>query len=162
MRACQTYPALHFSPFPVPPVTSTALLLPLLSRFAILARVSPGPLPVLTSNPPAVCAINLSSTPSPLLPCPSCPIRFAAFFPPFLQLPVLTSNPPALPVSEFPFIIAYAPTEPILRLTRAVIQPIGGVDIAPIVWLALISFLNEILLGQQGLLVLIANQESLL
>ncbi|CAI5531364.1 unnamed protein product [Closterium sp. Naga37s-1] len=59
-------------------------------------------------------------------------------------------------VSEFPF------TEPILRLTRAVIQPIGGVDIAPIVWLALISFLNEILLGQQGLLVLIANQESLL
>ncbi|CAI7799574.1 unnamed protein product [Closterium sp. NIES-54] len=77
-------------------------------------------------------------------------------------LRIVMSWYPQLPVSEFPFIIAYAPTEPILRITRALIQPIGGVDIAPIVWLALISFLNEILLGQQGLLVLIANQESLL
>ncbi|CAI5465620.1 unnamed protein product [Closterium sp. Yama58-4] len=77
-------------------------------------------------------------------------------------LRIVMSWYPQLPVSEFPFVIAYAPTEPILRITRAIIQPIGGVDIAPIVWLALISFLNEILLGQQGLLVLIANQESLL
>ncbi|GJP52443.1 hypothetical protein CLOM_g11556 [Closterium sp. NIES-68] len=77
-------------------------------------------------------------------------------------LRIVMSWYPQLPVSEFPFIIAYAPTEPILRITRTIIQPIGGVDIAPIVWLALISFLNEILLGQQGLLVLIANQQSLL
>eukprot|EP00475_Leptophrys_vorax_P041533 TRINITY_DN78301_c0_g1_i1.p1 TRINITY_DN78301_c0_g1~~TRINITY_DN78301_c0_g1_i1.p1 ORF type:complete len:230 (+),score=26.04 TRINITY_DN78301_c0_g1_i1:393-1082(+) len=69
---------------------------------------------------------------------------------------------PQLPVTEMPYVLVYAPTEPILRLTRAVIQPVGGVDISAIVWLAIVSFLNEILLGQQGLLVLIAEQQAIM
>jgi len=32
------------------------------------------------------------------------------------------------------------------------------VDVSPIVWVALISFLNEVLLGKQGILVLLASK----
>ncbi len=45
-----------------------------------------------------------------------------------------------------------APTEPLLAPTRRLIQPIGGVDVAPVVWVGLISLLRELLVGQQGLL----------
>ncbi|PWA74319.1 hypothetical protein CTI12_AA252920 [Artemisia annua] len=65
---------------------------------------------------------------------------------------------PKLPVGKFPYVVAYAPTEPILTLTRKVIPPLGGVDVTPVVWFGLISFLNEILVGPQGLLVLLSQQ----
>ncbi|XP_039061004.1 protein COFACTOR ASSEMBLY OF COMPLEX C SUBUNIT B CCB3, chloroplastic-like isoform X2 [Hibiscus syriacus] len=67
---------------------------------------------------------------------------------------------PKLPVDKFPYVIAYAPTEPFLIATRKVIRPLGGVDVTPVVWFGLVSFLNEILLGPQGLLVLISQQVS--
>ncbi|KAK4761245.1 hypothetical protein SAY87_006138 [Trapa incisa] len=67
---------------------------------------------------------------------------------------------PKLPVGKFPYVIAYAPTEPILIPTRKVIPPLGGVDVTPVVWFGLISFLNEILVGPQGLLVLLSQQVS--
>ena len=44
------------------------------------------------------------------------------------------------------------PTEPVLALSRRVIAPIGGVDVTPVIWVGLISFLRELLVGQQGLL----------
>ena len=44
-----------------------------------------------------------------------------------------------------------APTEPLLAPTRRLIQPIGGVDVTPVVWVGLISLLRELLVGQQGL-----------
>jgi YggT family protein len=44
------------------------------------------------------------------------------------------------------------PTEPLLAPTRRLIQPIGGVDVAPVVWVGLITLLRELLVGQQGLL----------
>ncbi|OVA05741.1 Uncharacterized protein family Ycf19 [Macleaya cordata] len=65
---------------------------------------------------------------------------------------------PKLPVGKFPYVIAYAPTEPILSPTRKLIPPLGGVDVTPVVWFGLISFMNEILLGPQGLLVLLSQQ----
>lgn len=65
---------------------------------------------------------------------------------------------PKLPVGKFPYVLAYAPTEPILTVTRKVIPPLGGVDVTPVVWFGLISFLNEILVGPQGLLVLLSQQ----
>lgn len=34
----------------------------------------------------------------------------------------------------------------------------SGVDVTPVVWFALLSFLNEILLGRQGLLVLLSEK----
>ncbi|XP_062112974.1 protein COFACTOR ASSEMBLY OF COMPLEX C SUBUNIT B CCB3, chloroplastic [Humulus lupulus] len=67
---------------------------------------------------------------------------------------------PKLPVGKFPYVLAYAPTEPILVVTRKLIPPLGGVDVTPVVWFGLISFLNEILVGPQGLLVLLSQQVS--
>ncbi|KAL7000606.1 hypothetical protein U1Q18_001758 [Sarracenia purpurea var. burkii] len=65
---------------------------------------------------------------------------------------------PKLPVEKFPYVVAYAPTEPLLVPTRKLIPPLGGVDVTPVVWFGLISFLNEILVGPQGLLVLLSQQ----
>ena len=44
------------------------------------------------------------------------------------------------------------PSNYILNLTRKIIPPIGGVDVGPIIWIGVISFLREILVGQQGLI----------
>ncbi|CAA6666983.1 unnamed protein product [Spirodela intermedia] len=52
----------------------------------------------------------------------------------------------------------YPKLPPLLFLTRKVIPPLGGVDVTPVVWFGLISFLNEILVGPQGLLVLLSRQ----
>ncbi|KAL8139901.1 hypothetical protein V2J09_005922 [Rumex salicifolius] len=88
-----------------------------------------------------------------------------AFIGPFLSafsflfiIRIVMSWYPKLPVSKFPYVLAYAPTEPILIPTRKVIPPLGGVDVTPVVWFGLLSFLNEILVGPQGLLVLISQQ----
>lgn len=67
---------------------------------------------------------------------------------------------PRLPVTEFPYVVAYAPTEPLLAATRRVIPPLGGVDVTPVVWFGLVSFLSEILVGPQGLLVLLSQQQQ--
>lgn len=73
-------------------------------------------------------------------------------------LRIVMSWYPKLPVGKFPYVIAYAPTEPLLIPTRKVIPPLAGVDVTPVVWFGLISFLNEILVGPQGLLVLLSQQ----
>ncbi|KAK9113240.1 hypothetical protein Scep_020759 [Stephania cephalantha] len=73
-------------------------------------------------------------------------------------LRIIMSWYPKLPVEKFPYLIAYAPTEPLLIITRKVIPPLGGVDVTPVVWFGIISFLNEILVGPQGLLVLLSQQ----
>ena len=44
------------------------------------------------------------------------------------------------------------PTSSILNVTRKLIPPIGGVDVGPVIWIGIISFLREILVGQQGLI----------
>ena len=43
---------------------------------------------------------------------------------------------------------------------RKIIPPIGGVDVGPVIWVGIISFLREILVGQQGLIKL-AIQRSI-
>ena len=48
--------------------------------------------------------------------------------------------------------IIYLPTEPFLALTRKIVNPIGGVDVTPIIWVGLTSLFRELFLGQQGLL----------
>jgi len=53
------------------------------------------------------------------------------------------------------------PTSSVLNFTRKLIPPIGGVDVGPVVWIGIISFLREILVGQQGLIKL-AIQKSML
>jgi YggT family protein len=46
------------------------------------------------------------------------------------------------------------PTEGLLRSVRNIVPPAFGVDITPVFWLAIFTFLHEILLGQQGLLIM--------
>jgi YggT family protein len=97
---------------------------------------------------------------------------------------------PNIKDDAFPWLLVYAPTEPLLAPTRKLITPVGcgaarallgegstradartheppadartlarsGVDVSPIVWVAAISFTNEILLGKQGLLVLLSQK----
>ena len=50
------------------------------------------------------------------------------------------------------WLLVSIPTNSILNLTRKVIPPIGGVDVSPVIWIGIISFLREILVGQQGLI----------
>lgn len=65
---------------------------------------------------------------------------------------------PEIKDNAFPWVLAYLPTEPLMRFMRKVVPPVGGVDISAVVWFALLSFINEILIGPQGLLVLLARQ----
>ena len=44
------------------------------------------------------------------------------------------------------------PTEPLLRLSRKLVAPIGGVDVTPVIWVGLVSLVRELLVGQQGVL----------
>ncbi|GAA0156034.1 hypothetical protein LIER_38204 [Lithospermum erythrorhizon] len=73
-------------------------------------------------------------------------------------LRIVMSWYPKLPVEKFPYVIAYVPTEPLLAPTRKLIPPLAGVDVTPVVWFGLLSFLNEILVGPQGLLVFLSQQ----
>ncbi len=65
---------------------------------------------------------------------------------------------PQTNLTKAPWIFIAVPTEPLLRAMRKIVQPIGGVDISPIVWFAIGSFVHEILVGPQGLLVLLAQK----
>jgi hypothetical protein len=44
------------------------------------------------------------------------------------------------------------PTQPLLQAVKDIVPPAFGVDITPVFWLAIFTFIHEILLGQQGLL----------
>tara|TARA_Y100001978_G_scaffold181361_1_gene177475 strand:+ start:124 stop:339 length:216 start_codon:yes stop_codon:yes gene_type:complete len=50
------------------------------------------------------------------------------------------------------WIIVTLPTNQILNVTKKIIPPIGGVDVSPVIWIGIISFIREILVGQQGLI----------
>jgi len=50
------------------------------------------------------------------------------------------------------WIIVTLPTNQILNVTKKIIPPIGGVDVSPVIWIGIISFLRELLVGQQGLI----------
>eukprot|EP00542_Grammatophora_oceanica_P021415 CAMPEP_0194046464 /NCGR_PEP_ID=MMETSP0009_2-20130614/21128_1 /TAXON_ID=210454 /ORGANISM="Grammatophora oceanica, Strain CCMP 410" /LENGTH=165 /DNA_ID=CAMNT_0038691767 /DNA_START=62 /DNA_END=559 /DNA_ORIENTATION=+ len=63
---------------------------------------------------------------------------------------VVLSWYPTTNVNELPWAAVAWPTEPFLRAIRGVVPPAFGVDITPIVWLGVFTFLHEILLGQQG------------
>jgi YggT family protein len=65
---------------------------------------------------------------------------------------------PQIETQRFPFNWIFAVTEPCLAPTRRLIPPLGGVDIAPIVWVGICSLLRELLLGQQGILTLVMRQ----
>ncbi|CAB9518211.1 YGGT family [Seminavis robusta] len=67
---------------------------------------------------------------------------------------VVLSWYPEMKVNEFPWLVITLPTQGLLRAVRDLVPPAFGVDITPIFWLAIFTFIHEILLGQQGLLTL--------
>ncbi|RAM49145.1 MAG: YggT family protein [Hapalosiphonaceae cyanobacterium JJU2] len=64
---------------------------------------------------------------------------------------------PQLDLNRLPFNLVAWPTEPFLIPMRKLVPPIGGVDITPIIWVGIFSFIREILLGQQGLLLMMSR-----
>ena len=59
---------------------------------------------------------------------------------------------PRIDLSKGLWLLISIPSSFILSLTKKLIPPIGGVDIGPVIWIGIISFLREILVGQQGLI----------
>jgi len=68
---------------------------------------------------------------------------------------------PKYDLKQMPWTIVATPTEPILKLTRLLIPPVAGVDISPIVWVAILSFFSEIFTGPQGILTIIERKGGL-
>ena len=68
---------------------------------------------------------------------------------------------PKYDLKEMPWTLVATPTEPILKVTRLLIPPVAGVDISPIVWVAILSFISEIFTGPQGLLTIIEKRGGL-
>ncbi len=69
---------------------------------------------------------------------------------------VLTWYPQA-ELTKFPFSLVAFPTEPLLAPTRKLVPPLGGIDISPVIWVGIVTLLREVLLGQQGLLVMLSR-----
>ena len=67
---------------------------------------------------------------------------------------------PKIDLNKGFWVLIAIPTSSILNFTRRLIPPIGGVDVGPVIWIGIISFLREILVGQQGLIKL-AIQKSI-
>jgi YggT family protein len=61
---------------------------------------------------------------------------------------------PQIDLNRIPFNLIAWPTEPFLVPVRQVIPPLGGVDISPIIWVGICTLIREMLLGQQGLLMI--------
>ncbi|MBF1990322.1 YggT family protein [Fischerella thermalis] len=64
---------------------------------------------------------------------------------------------PQIDLNRLPFNLVSWPTEPFLTPMRKLVPPIGGVDITPIIWVGIFSLLRELLLGQQGLLIMMSK-----
>ncbi|WP_041484436.1 YggT family protein [Prochlorococcus marinus] len=58
---------------------------------------------------------------------------------------------PKIDLSKGFWLLISIPSSSILNLTKKFVPPIGGVDVGPVIWIGFISFLREILVGQQGL-----------
>ena len=78
----------------------------------------------------------------------------------FLIRLILTWYPKILLNKGFWLLISI-PTNSILNFTRKIIPPIGGVDVGPVIWIGIISFLREILVGQQGLIKIALHTNNL-
>ena len=72
----------------------------------------------------------------------------------FMLARIVISWYPKTDLNAMPYAAAVWPTEPLLEPVRGLVPPAFGVDVSPIVWLALLSFIREILTGQQGILTL--------
>lgn len=77
-----------------------------------------------------------------------------------MLLRIVLSWFPEIKETELPWLVAYLPTEPILKATRRIVPPAFGVDISPVVWFAILSFIGEVLIGPQGILNIIQRSST--
>ena len=68
---------------------------------------------------------------------------------------------PKYDLKELPWSVVAIPTEPFLKPTRAIVPPVAGVDISPIVWVGILSFFSEIFCGPQGLLTIMQKKAGM-
>jgi YggT family protein len=67
---------------------------------------------------------------------------------------------PQLDLNRPPYNFVAWPTEPLLKPMRKLIPTFGGVDMTPFVWVAIFSLLQELLIGQQGLVTMMTRLQS--
>tara|TARA_B100001029_G_C14982675_1_gene407001 strand:- start:415 stop:729 length:315 start_codon:yes stop_codon:yes gene_type:complete len=65
---------------------------------------------------------------------------------------------PKIDTNKKEWVLITLPTNTILNITRKVIPPIGGVDVSPVIWIGIVSFVREILVGQQGIINILIQQ----
>ena len=83
---------------------------------------------------------------------------FLSFFTLVFLVRLILTWYPKIDLSKGFWLIISIPTSSILNITRKIIPPIGGVDVGPVIWIGIISFLREILVGQQGLIKIAINK----
>ena len=83
---------------------------------------------------------------------------FLSFFTLVFLIRLILTWYPKIDLSKGFWLIISIPTSSILNITRKIIPPIGGVDVGPVIWIGIISFLREILVGQQGLIKIAINK----
>mmetsp|Transcript_57003 Transcript_57003/g.113258 ORF Transcript_57003/g.113258 Transcript_57003/m.113258 type:complete len:172 (-) Transcript_57003:258-773(-) len=128
--------------FPAATDSSHRAAVPLLAFAAVLAITEP-----------ASAADTSWVAPTKLVLGPLLSVGTVAFL-----MRVVLSWFPSYNLDEPPWNVVAVPTEPFLKPTRLLVPPVAGVDISPIIWVAILSFLSEILLGPQGLLTIIAKK----
>jgi len=62
---------------------------------------------------------------------------------------------PQINSRQGPLALIYWLSEPVLAPTRRVVPPLGGVDISPIIWVGIVTLLRQLLVGPQGLLLIL-------
>ena len=67
---------------------------------------------------------------------------------------------PQVKVENGFWLLFYIPTEIFLSFTRRFINPIGGVDITPVIWFGIISLARELLVGPQGIISQILTSQA--
>jgi len=65
---------------------------------------------------------------------------------------------PNLNLNRFPFNVVAWPTELVLRPTRKLVPLFGGVDMSPLIWVAIVALIQELFVGQQGILTLLKSR----
>lgn len=81
-------------------------------------------------------------------------VTFAIFTLIFLVRIVLTWYP-QIDLTQGLWKVIYWLSEPVLAPTRRLVPPLGGVDISPVIWVGIVTLLRELLVGQQGLLLIL-------
>ena len=83
---------------------------------------------------------------------------FSTIYTLFFLMRVVLSWFPKYDLNQPPWNVAAWPTEPVLKVTRAVVPPVAGVDVSPLVWVGILSFVSEVTLGPQGILTIMQKK----